>query len=877
MAGSKKLTVNPTTGKLDFISIDSGEYIPLSGTLTDNLSEEIATTSITRINASDIEIVTPTPHGIDFKDIVSIRESSLSQYNLISEVWTIVNDTTFRIRVSWELSGHTGAFTAIIQQAEVGLVSSVVVGTEVRYSFINGVGFVEYATTNLVIGDRINFQENSSKKPYVGTITNIITSPLDGSTKKVFITTDDLTLNVSNTSRTGSFPLAQVLPIEKNVTGNITLIDSPLNLPYYEENTLITKGVLETHSLDQTNPHGVDAADVSLDNLTNDKQIPITGTVQVGVIVLPFSLNNISSGNPPGLVEFTIAGGHPFVLSQVVTVTGTSDWDSTYTITELSTGGDDDVFTAQAAPGFHPSGGSNFDWNYYYSTSGSFSEATPAEPVTGNIQFTSEPSGLPGFDRLSAINAGYVDDSVAANNELSEVLANGNTTAGEDIVVDPGDLILLNGKIQNGTGGFGNEYIALILEQTGISPSDIDFKLLFNSNEAVLYLGTIDDSLGFFVRDGKAGFILNSSKRIEYNMNNSVEFVLDVLATANRTQSYQDADGIIALTTDVGQSTLSEVLANGATTGGIPIVHDVASGTTRTLGSGLIPVTESIDSSYGLYQLTNSEGALFSIDDYYAYLGGNNGVDGYYGLYTDFGSAGKLASLRAAGNSIIEVQDGVILFRDILGAIIFELNTDDDLSGQHTAEWGDASALTLQKYSGDPTTHAGWGARSIPDKAYVDAQIGTTVLEAETTTASMSFVIDEDDMSSDLATKIPTQQSVKKYVDDRAKVWRSVNVLLGAVKTHYITIPTNCTLTRIDSVVFGTTATALETLTTKNHAGTGITGGVVSIANGAIAKEVDTASPSANNTFTAGEVLTIDVGGENSNSVECEITFEFTL
>jgi len=42
------------------------------------------------------------------------------------------------------------------------------------------------------------------------------------------------------------------------------------------------------------------------------------------------------------------------------------------------------------------------------------------------------------------------------------------------------------------------------------------------------------------------------------------------------------------------------------------------------------------------------------------------------------------------------------------------------------------------------------------------------VMELDTTTASMSFVIDEDDMASDLDTKVPTQQSVKAYVDTKA-------------------------------------------------------------------------------------------------------------
>ena len=39
------------------------------------------------------------------------------------------------------------------------------------------------------------------------------------------------------------------------------------------------------------------------------------------------------------------------------------------------------------------------------------------------------------------------------------------------------------------------------------------------------------------------------------------------------------------------------------------------------------------------------------------------------------------------------------------------------------------------------------------------------VMEGDTSTTNMSFVVDEDDMSSDSATKVPTQQSVKAYVD----------------------------------------------------------------------------------------------------------------
>ena len=39
------------------------------------------------------------------------------------------------------------------------------------------------------------------------------------------------------------------------------------------------------------------------------------------------------------------------------------------------------------------------------------------------------------------------------------------------------------------------------------------------------------------------------------------------------------------------------------------------------------------------------------------------------------------------------------------------------------------------------------------------------VMESDATTAAMSFVVDEDNMASDSATKLSTQQAIKAYVD----------------------------------------------------------------------------------------------------------------
>ena len=53
------------------------------------------------------------------------------------------------------------------------------------------------------------------------------------------------------------------------------------------------------------------------------------------------------------------------------------------------------------------------------------------------------------------------------------------------------------------------------------------------------------------------------------------------------------------------------------------------------------------------------------------------------------------------------------------------------------------------------------------------------VMESDTTTANMAFVVDEDNMSSDSDTKLPTQQSVKAYVDTQLATKDALSELSG--------------------------------------------------------------------------------------------------
>ena len=69
----------------------------------------------------------------------------------------------------------------------------------------------------------------------------------------------------------------------------------------------------------------------------------------------------------------------------------------------------------------------------------------------------------------------------------------------------------------------------------------------------------------------------------------------------------------------------------------------------------------------------------------------------------------------------------------------------------------------------------------VTDATNVDA--AGAVMNTDTSTASMSFVIDEDDMSSDSATKVPTQQSVKAYADTKADLNNTFNAQTGTTYT----------------------------------------------------------------------------------------------
>lgn len=108
-------------------------------------------------------------------------------------------------------------------------------------------------------------------------------------------------------------------------------------------------------------------------------------------------------------------------------------------------------------------------------------------------------------------------------------------------------------------------------------------------------------------------------------------------------------------------------------------------------------------------------------------------------------------------------------------------DVDSAVSLKHAAvTLGTANGLSLstQELSLSAATSSAAGAATASQIAKLDGiealadvtdatnvAAAGAVMESDTTTASMSFVIDEDTMASNLDTKVPTQQSVKAYVD----------------------------------------------------------------------------------------------------------------
>lgn len=113
-------------------------------------------------------------------------------------------------------------------------------------------------------------------------------------------------------------------------------------------------------------------------------------------------------------------------------------------------------------------------------------------------------------------------------------------------------------------------------------------------------------------------------------------------------------------------------------------------------------------------------------------------------------------------------------------------------------------------------------------------------------------------------------------ISDKTEYFTTTFVDVSTAGSVYIPMNFGGTVTAVRSVLHGAIATADVDLTCGVN-GVAMTNGVITIAQaGSAAGDVDLASPTANNTFTAGQYLNITSDGASTNTVNATLMFTVT-
>jgi hypothetical protein len=231
----------------------------------------------------------------------------------------------------------------------------------------------------------------------------------------------------------------------------------------------------------------------------------------------------------------------------------------------------------------------------------------------------------------------YVDSQVGANNELSEVLANGNTSGANDIIMTSGQKITTN-TIDETTAASGVTIDSVLLKDDGVNATNLEItNIKANDGTAA---GSIADSTGVVtilssilttadINGGTAdGVIIGGTTPAAATVTNLIANTDLIIAgtttiTAVLDEDNMASDSATALATQqsikayvdsqVGTvDTLAEILAIGNTTGGTDIV---ASTTDKVqFRDAAIYINSSVDGQLDIVADTEIQIAATTVD-----------------------------------------------------------------------------------------------------------------------------------------------------------------------------------------------------------------------------------------------------------------------
>ena len=144
--------------------------------------------------------------------------------------------------------------------------------------------------------------------------------------------------------------------------------------------------------------------------------------------------------------------------------------------------------------------------------------------------------------------------------------------------------------------------------------------------------------------------------------------------------------------------------------------------------------------------------------------------------------------------------------------------------------------------------------------------------------ASANTVYQADGAGSGSWAKVGASNINTSSIKDVNKIYLTYSIPdLNSAASYYMVCPLAGILTKIWSVIDGALATADNVLTFE-IATVAVTGGTITITQaGSAAGDVDSCTPSAARTLTAGQALEIISNGGTSSTTRCTLTFEIDI